>query len=79
MNIDERFELMIEDPEAIVCSKCKGAMTYRAGGVYICKDCGWEHISQFGKVNRYIDEHGQSTAMEIENATRVSNSRNRQY
>lgn len=79
MNAEERFDMMIKDPGAIICSKCKGAMTYRSGGVYVCRECGWEHLSQFGKVKRYIEANGPSTASEIEKATGVSHSMIRQY
>lgn len=79
MNAEERFKLMIDDPGTIVCKQCKGAMVYRSAGVYVCRKCGWEHLSQFGKVKLYIDEHGPSTASEIAEATGVNHSLIREF
>lgn len=72
MNVEERFRKMIDEPGTLCCKQCRGLMEYSGKGVYTCSACGWEYISNFGKVKQYIDEHGASTAGEISEATGVS-------
>ena len=72
MNAEERFETLVEEPGILKCQKCQSAMQYQRRGVYVCTECGWEYVTQFGKVKRYIDEHGPSTALQISQATGVS-------
>lgn len=71
-DVERRFQKLIDEPGTVYCRLCKGAMGYASKGVYKCSACGWEYISNFGKVKRYIDEHGASTAGEIAEATGIS-------
>ena len=54
------------------CSKCGEAMKYKGLGEYVCENCLISEFDDYGKVRNYIDEHKGATALEIENATGVS-------
>ena len=71
MNAEDRFQAFVEEPGMINCEKCHSAMRYKRSGIYICTNCDWEYISEFGQVKKYIDEHGPSTAFQISQATGV--------
>ena len=72
MNVEKRFEVFVEEPGLLKCQKCQGAMQFQRRDVYVCTECGWEYVTQFGKVKRYIEEHGPRTALQISEATGVS-------
>ena len=53
------------------CSKCNAVMKYMAMGEYKCPECGNEELDDYGKVRRYLDEHGSTPAAIIESETGV--------
>ncbi|MCR5755685.1 MAG: flagellar operon protein YvyF [Acetatifactor sp.] len=55
-----------------VCKQCGGVMVYRGIGEYQCEECGYEDYDDYGKARRYIEKNSGATAMDIENATGVS-------
>ena len=54
------------------CVKCGGVMVFRGLGEYRCEDCGELTYDDYGKVRNYIDEHNGATALQVEEATGVS-------
>ena len=79
MNAEEGFETLVLGPGILRCQECQGAMQFQRRGVYVCIECGWEYLTQFGKVKKYIDEHGPSTALQISQATGVSRKKIDEY
>lgn len=75
MNVDARFEQLIEEPATIYCEKCRGNMQFKGKGIYVCSKCGWEYMSHLGKVKQYIEEHGPCKAAELVRKTKVSQRR----
>lgn len=61
---------MAEKP--VVCGKCGGNMIYTNAGIYKCESCGEEVLDDFGKVKKYLDEHGPTSAFKISQDTGVS-------
>lgn len=72
MRAEDQFEQLVEEPFTVLCKECQGAMLYKKRGIYKCSLCGWEYLSQFGKVKQFIETHGACTATEISEATGVS-------
>lgn len=66
------LEKLIIDNKPVVCDRCKGKMFYVNGGLYRCGSCGYEVLDDFGKVKKFLDEHGAMSVMEISQATGVS-------
>lgn len=56
------------------CSKCGTVMNYLALGEYKCPSCGNEEMDDYGKIRKYLDEHGPSSSAAIEAATGVRRS-----
>lgn len=56
------------------CKKCGGKMVYQYTGLYKCETCGYEELDDFGKVRKYLDEHGPTPAITISEATGVDRS-----
>lgn len=54
------------------CVKCGGVMVFKGLGEYQCEDCGELVYDDYGKVRNYIDEHHGATALQVEEATGVS-------
>ncbi|MBO5487705.1 MAG: hypothetical protein J5988_12410 [Eubacterium sp.] len=79
MDVEDKFARMIQDPYSVKCQKCSGTMHYKGSGIYTCENCGWEYISSFGKVKKYIAEHGPSSAEEISSETGVPRSTINRY
>lgn len=66
--------LLAPDGYAIprTCAKCGGVMVFRGLGEYQCEDCGELAYDDYGKVRNYIDEHKGATALQVEEATGVT-------
>ena len=54
-----------------ICPECRGKMEYIALGEYRCSKCNYLFLDNYGKIREYIDEHGPSTPIQIEEATGV--------
>ena len=70
-DIEKGLEKALIERKPLQCAICGERVYYLDGGRYQCRNC--EHImyDDFGKVKKYIDEHGPSPAMAISNATGV--------
>lgn len=71
----ERKLRHLNDETTFICSQCSTPMQYKHGGIYICTSCGEEQLNDFGKIKRYIDEHGPTNAIELSAKTGVSRSK----
>ena len=47
-------------------------MVFKGLGEYRCEDCGELAYDDYGKVRNYIDEHKGATALQVEEATGVT-------
>lgn len=54
------------------CLKCQVPTKAVRDGVFRCPQCGEEYLSDFGRVRKYLEEMGPSTARQISVATGVS-------
>lgn len=54
------------------CTKCGGVMVFKGLGEYQCEDCGELAYDDYGKVRNYIDDHKGATALQVEEATGVT-------
>ncbi|MBQ9631478.1 MAG: hypothetical protein IJV04_00970 [Lachnospiraceae bacterium] len=53
------------------CSKCHTLMKYLSLGEFKCPACGNEELDDYGRIRKYLDDHGNATSLDIENATGV--------
>ena len=56
------------------CAECGAEMQYLGRGEYRCDACGNIQLDDFGKVRKYLDEHGPTSYFEISQATGVRRS-----
>ena len=61
------------------CEKCGGVLKDPGLGIYVCSRCGHETMSEFGKIKKFIEENGASTAMQISQGTGISVNRIEKY
>ncbi len=54
------------------CPTCKELMKFKGLGEYVCEQCGYCELDDYGKVRNYIETHRGANAMEIERETGVS-------
>lgn len=54
------------------CDKCGGSMKYNGVGEYKCEKCGYLDYDDYGKVRAYIEKYHGATALQVEQATGVS-------
>lgn len=54
------------------CDACGGKMIYKGTGEYECAKCRKLMLDDYGKVKRYMDEHGTSSLMILGRETGVS-------
>lgn len=64
-------EKLIMDRRPIFCKKCGGKLFYKDSGEYHCEDCDAIDYDDFGKIKRYLDEHGPTVAPIIAEETGV--------
>ena len=55
----------------IKCEKCGAPLKSIRSGEYQCIECGAIEYDEFGKVRKYLDEHGPASKEEIIKATGV--------
>lgn len=53
------------------CPECGGRLVYKYSGIYECEKCHKEVYDDFGKVKKYIEDHGPSPANVISEKTGV--------
>lgn len=70
----ERQIKQFSDDKQFVCPECKIPMKYKYAGLYVCEKCGAEELNNFGKIKRYLEEHGPTNAIELSAQTGVSRS-----
>lgn len=73
------FKRIISDEIVTNCEHCSGEMIYKGSGRYVCQECGEEYLNDFGKVKKYIREHGPSNAVTISQDTGVSRRKIRDF
>lgn len=62
-----------------ICEKCNGAYEYMGAGEYKCKNCGNIAYDDYGKVRKFIEEHGPAPYHVVKNATGVNGKLVREY
>lgn len=62
-----------------ICEKCGGVYEYSGAGEYVCKDCGHVAYDDYGKVRKFIDEHGPAPYHVVKKATGVDGKLVREY
>ncbi len=63
-------DVMLENNMAH-CEKCGGRLVYKYSGIYECEGCHMEVYNDFGRVKKYIEDHGPTPANEISQNTGV--------
>ena len=66
-----QIDTLIKYDRAKICPKCGELMRYAFGEVFKCDNCGAEEMTSFGKVRKYIEDHGPSNAANISDGTGV--------
>lgn len=67
-----RLEDLLLEKNLGKCPDCGGKLEYKYSGIYECVDCHKEVYDDFGKVKKYIEEHGPAPANEISQQTGVA-------
>ena len=70
-----RKNALYSDDDNSVCPNCDILMKYKHGGLFVCEKCGAEQLNDFGKVKKYLNEHGPTNAIELAANTGVRRSR----
>lgn len=73
MDLEDKFaEKLLEKSKPAACESCGGKMAYKGGGTYKCESCDAIAYDDYGKVKKYLDEHGPTPAIYIARATGVN-------
>lgn len=64
-------EEMFMTHRPMFCEACDGKMIYDGHGIYHCSDCGKEALDDYGKIRKYLEEHGSDTAVAVARETGV--------
>lgn len=68
----EKFEKLFEKEKVFCCSQCQGDLLYDGSGMYHCSRCGHQELDDFGKIRKFLDEHGSASILDVQRATGVS-------
>lgn len=63
------------DDANFMCPNCDVLMKYKHGGMFVCEKCGAEQLNDFGKVKKYLNEHGPTNAIDLAANTGVRRSK----
>ena len=53
------------------CGECRGTLTYKGLGEYVCEKCGLVQWDDYGKVRKYLEDHRRATVADVAMATGV--------
>lgn len=70
--LDKRLDLLDYYHVPKTCEKCGGIMIFKGVGEYQCEECDGIAYDDYGKVRLYLESHKGATAVEIEQATGVT-------
>ncbi len=70
-DVSKNLERMVIQSRPVKCEVCGEKLYYVSGGEYECKACGAHAFDDFGKVKKFLGEHGPSPAPVIAAATGV--------
>lgn len=68
--VERKKEFLFDDMPR-QCVKCDGRYVFQGYGRYVCEGCGDERYDDFGKIRKFLDEHGPSPAVVIAEGTGV--------
>lgn len=71
MTPEERFSLRINEPDSYKCRECGHLMEFKGNDTYQCTSCEHEYISEYGRIRRYLKEHGGCSMMELAQNTGI--------
>ena len=66
------LEKLLVKKKPICCEKCGGKLFYKGSGTYVCEDCGFKMLDDFGKIRQYTELYGPAPMAVIAKATGVS-------
>ena len=66
------LEKLLVKKKPICCEKCGGKLFYKGSGTYVCEDCGFRMLDDFGKIRQYTELYGPAPMAVIAKATGVS-------
>ena len=72
---NQTFLTLPDDDGHQICPNCNSNMRYKYGGIFVCDKCGTETTNDYGKVKKYLDEHGPTNAIDLAQQTGVSSSK----
>ncbi|MGN1206566.1 MAG: hypothetical protein ACI4SQ_06215 [Eubacterium sp.] len=79
MNQKQSYIVLSGDESQLVCPECSCLMRYKYGGIFVCDTCGTESTNDYGKVKKYLEEHGPTNAFDLSQGTGVSSSKISSY
>lgn len=53
------------------CRECGGKMIFQGAGTYLCANCGYEDMDDYGRIRDYLEKHEGANALEIAEGTGV--------
>ena len=65
------LEKLLKENTPTSCPRCRNKLEYRGEGEYRCKACGHKVYDDYGKIKRYINEHGTAPIVDLSKATGV--------
>ena len=68
----DSYERLRKSNLKVSCEKCGAPLKSIRSGQYQCIECGAIEYDDFGKIRKYLDEHGPASKEEITAATGVS-------
>ena len=71
MASSENLEKIILESSPVKCDDCDGKVYYRGCGEFECESCGRLQYDYFGKVKKYLEEHGPTPSGIISQKTGV--------
>jgi hypothetical protein len=62
---------LASEEKTMTCKNCKTRMDYTGSGIYVCPNCKAEEMDDFGKVKKYLHEHGPTPLLQVGEETGV--------
>jgi len=65
------YEKELIDSKPIKCDECGSKIYYKGCGHYVCEQCKHDMYDYFGKVKKYLDDHGPTPSAIVSEETGV--------
>ncbi|MBR1471058.1 MAG: hypothetical protein IJ600_05390 [Lachnospiraceae bacterium] len=61
----QEYDKLLRHNRIDICSACGGKMRQVRSGEFVCTECGAAELDDFGRIRKYMEQHGPASKEEL--------------